>query len=310
MNSKDPAEMHHKVVIIQGPTCAGKTQVALALAGRFAGEIINADSMQFYRFMDIGTSKPDPSQMQQVPHHLFSIVPPDRRFTAADFMTLGRNVITEIVRRKSLPLVVGGTGLYLKALTQGVFEAPHPDEELRRKLHAMPSDERHKALRDLDPEAAERIAVNDTVRVVRALEICYNTGKPISWHHRKHRFEDRPFQCCKICIIRERQSLYSRIEKRVDTMMENGFVEEVRGLLDRGFAPELPTMRSIGYKEITAFLQGRLSQEEAAARIKTNTKRYAKRQLTWFRKDTDCRRVTLPDEAERVYGIVEKFLKT
>lgn len=302
--------MQHKVVIIQGPTCAGKTDVALKLASCRPVEIINADSMQFYRYMDIGTSKPLPAQMHQVPHHLFSVAPPDRQITAAEFMKRARTIIDEVAARGAVPFVVGGTGLYLKALTHGVFEAPQPDEQLRKSLNAVPPDKLRFALQRVDPEAAQRIAPYDTVRMVRALEIYYATGRPISWHHRRHGFRDTPFQCCTLCITRDRETLYKRIEQRVDRMIENGFIDEVRALLEMGFSPELPAMRSIGYKEITAYLQRRLSLDEALAAIKTSTKRYAKRQLTWFRKDSACRWITLPEDAGTAEGVVEMFLKT
>ena len=297
-----------KIIVIQGPTGVGKTTVALRLSEKIPIEIINADSMQFYRYMDIGTSKPTPEEQKAVPHHLFSVVNPDESFNAAQFMQIGRQTVDDIVSRDRIPVVVGGTGLYIKALTKGLFAVPEGDENLRGKLRTESKEELFERLIEVDPEASFRIDPNDVVRVIRALEVYYLTGEPISRHHRKHSFQDTPYNCFKICLTRDRESLYRRIERRIDQMMEKGFLQEVRSLIDMGFSPQIKPLQSIGYSQMVRCIQGQISRDEAVSQIKKETKRFAKRQLTWFRHDPELIWIKLPERAGEAEELVKKFL--
>jgi len=297
-----------KIVVIQGPTGVGKTAAVLDLARTIPLEIVNADSMQFYRYMDIGTSKPTPAQQRQAPHHLFSVADPDEQFDAARFMAEGRRVIADIAARGALPVVAGGTGLYLRALTRGLFDAPQADEALRKRLLKLGRQALFERLRRIDPEASRKINQNDAVRIVRALEVYYLTGVPLSQHHRNHRFQDTPYECLRLCLSRERQRLYERIDQRADRMIDEGLVQEVQALLDKGFLPQLRAMQSIGYRQITDHLLHDLSLQDAVMYIKRETRRLAKRQLTWFRRESGLIWIELPGQEGRIEALVRKFL--
>lgn len=297
-----------KVIVVQGPTGVGKTAVALELARAVSAEIINADSQQCYRYMDIGTSKPTARERSAVPHHLFSIVDPDEEFNAARFMHEARRCIDDITRRGRVPLVVGGTGLYVRALTRGLSGAPPADALLRRELKSLGNVELRRRLELVDPEAADRISPNDLVRMVRALEVYELTGEPISRHSRRHGFQDAPFDSLKLCLNRSRQELYGRINARVDAMLAAGLVREVEALLARGFGPGLRPLGSIGYRQIALYLQGRLALPEAVEQIQRETRRFAKRQLTWLRHDSDNVWIELPAGAPDIVPLVKKFL--
>jgi len=302
-----------RVVIIQGPTGVGKTEVALALAGQFPVEIINADSMQVYRYLDIGTSKPNPAQQQRVPHHLLSIINPDEDFSAAQFKALARRAIADITARGLLPLVVGGTGLYIRALTRGLFTAPAKSEELRaelrRKAQQEGAESLYKLLQEQDPPAAQKINPHDTLRIIRALEVLCLTGVPISRHQQDHAFNDEPYATLKIGLMRDRQELYQRIEERVEQMTGAGLKEEVQSVLARGYSSSLKSLQSIGYRQMTAFTEGRLSWEEAVQQMKRDTRRFAKRQLTWFGKDPEIEWIMLPDRQHEAAVKIKNFLK-
>ncbi len=306
--SMPKSDQKPKVVIIQGPTGVGKTAVASALAGALSIEVINADSMQFYRYMDIGTSKPTPEEMRAAPHHLFSIVDPDEDFNAARFMESARRLVGEVSGRGNVPVVVGGTGLYIKALTQGLFSAPEQDPVLRDELQALDKTVLWARLQEVDPESAEKLNPNDTVRIVRALEVYHLTGMPLSEHHLKHRFQDSPFDCLKICLTRDREILYTRIGLRVEHMVQEGLFSEVEGLLEKGYSPDLKAMQSIGYRQMAACIAGKVSFERAVELIKQETRRFAKRQFTWLRKDADLVWVKLPEKQDQVVGLVKNFL--
>lgn len=297
-----------KIIIIQGPTGVGKTALSLSLAENLPIELINADSMQFYRYMDIGTSKPTPEEQRTVPHHLFSIVNPDDSFNAAQFMKRGGQVIEDIVKRGRIPVFIGGTGLYIKALTKGLFAVPKEDEILRKKLQREGKETLFSKLKAVDPVASKRINPNDIVRIIRALEVYYLTGEPLSEHHRKHQFQDDPYSCLEICLTRNRESLYRRIERRVDRMLELGWVQEVNSLIDQGYSPQLRPMQSIGYRQLACYIQGQTSLEEAVLQIKKETKRFAKRQLTWLRNNPQLIWIKLPEKAGDVEALVKKFL--
>ncbi len=297
-----------KIIIIQGPTGVGKTAVTLALAKKFPIEIINADSMQFYKYMDIGTSKPTSDEQAVVPHHLFSIVEPDKDFNAARFMEKGRQAVEAISARGKTPVVAGGTGLYLKALTRGLFPAPEVDTDLRRSFKKKSREELFKKLCEVDYDASTRINPNDAVRIIRALEVFYLTGIPLSRHHKLHGFQDEPYSSLKICLTRDRQNLYRRIERRVDQMIAKGFLQEVQILLDRGYAPQLKSMQAIGYKSMIQFIQGSMAWDRAVDQIKKETRNLAKRQLTWFKQDKTFCRIELPEQIGEIDTAVKKFL--
>ncbi len=297
-----------KLVVIQGPTGVGKTSVALELCAAVPVEIVNADSMQFYRAMDIGTSKPSHDELRAAPHHLFSIIDPDKEFNAALFMQKGRSVIGDILARGNTPVIVGGTGLYVKALLQGLFNGPGKDYALRHKLDSYSTDELRAQLKDIDAEAFSRIRPHDRMRIIRALEVFYVTGVPMTEQQRRHDFQDRPYESLRICLWRERQSLYRRINERVDRMMESGFADEVRWLLDHGYSADLKSMQSIGYRQMVEYIQGQLGEREALVKIQQETRRLAKRQLTWLRGDHELEWVQLPDQEKCIIDMVKNFL--
>jgi tRNA dimethylallyltransferase len=299
------------IVIICGPTGIGKTSVAVEIASAVGGEIISADSMQVYRYMDIGTAKPTSAETARVPHHLIDVADPDEPFDAARFLDLARPAIHRLVRAGKPVFVVGGTGLYIKALTEGLFPAPASSPEVRERLRRMAEAEGaeavHRRLADRDPETAARLHVNDTFRVLRALEVFETTGRPISALHRDHDFSDRPYRTLKIALFTDREVLYDRIDRRVDEMIGAGLLEEVSGLLAKGYGAGLKSMGSLGYRQMVAYLSGELTWDEAVRTMKRDTRRYAKRQLTWFRADPEM--VWLrPDEIGEIRGRVEAFL--
>lgn len=278
-----------KVVVLCGPTGVGKTAAAVAVAKAFSAEIVNADSMQVYRFMDIGTAKPGVEERRAVKHHLVDILDPDQPFSAASYAAAARTVVDDLHQNGILPLVVGGTGLYIKALLHGLFKEDPKTPGIRARLKAeaarVGSETLHARLQRLDPASARRIHPNDTVRVIRALEICESTQTPLSTLHAAHGFSQEPFDALKIGLTLERTVLYERINRRVDQMLAAGFLEEVKSLLKRGYDPALKSMQSIGYRHMVQFIQKERSWEEAVALMKRDTRRYAKRQWTWFKAD-------------------------
>lgn len=301
------------LVIIQGPTAVGKSEVAIELAQEFSMEIVNADSMQVYRGMDVGSAKPSLKERNLVTHHLIDIKDPDEEFSAAQFKNEARNIIFSLAQKSKYVLLVGGTGFYIRALTSGLFPAPSADLKLRNELKEKERTQGkwylYKELKKIDAEAASKIHPNDTFRIIRALEVFYLTGKPISEQQQKHQFKHTDFNLLKIGLLRERKELYHRIEARVDKMIEQGLIDEVRQLLEKGYAPAIKPFQSLGYKQILSYLQGELSLDEAVMLIKRNTKRYAKRQLTWFRKDSEIRWFTLPEQSLEISEAIKKFLK-
>ncbi|MBN2107996.1 MAG: tRNA (adenosine(37)-N6)-dimethylallyltransferase MiaA [Deltaproteobacteria bacterium] len=297
-----------KLIVVQGPTGVGKTALALALARAVSGEIINADSMQFYRHMDIGTSKPTVQEQSDIPHHLFSVVNPDEQYNAARFMLEARRTIADIAGRGKVPLIVGGTGLYVRALTRGLSSAPPADESLRQKLRRLGKDELYARLLQVDPDAAACIGPNDMVRLVRALEVYQLTGSTLTHYNRIHGFQDEPYECLKLCLTRNRKELYILIGQRVERMMQLGLIREVETLYSLGYGPELRPLRSIGYKQIGLYLSGTIPLSEAVSLIHRETRRFAKRQLTWLRHDSDTIWIELPGQAAQVDAHAKKFL--
>lgn len=277
------------LIVLVGPTAVGKSAIALALAESMGGEIIAADSMQAYRGLDIGTAKPGVDERRRVPHHLLDLVDPDQSFTAFDFAQLASTAIADIRTRGRLPILVGGTGLYIRALFHGLFDGPGENTLLRETLYQeaaqVGSSTLHRRLELLDPAAATAIHPNDLLRIVRALEVHALSGRPISIlraeAYRNHRLIPAPV--LQFGLDQNRQELYQRIEARVEVMMERGLVREVTTLLDQGYDPALRPLRAIGYRHIIGYLQGRTGLDDAVSSLKRDTRRYAKRQLTWFR---------------------------
>ena len=300
------------LIVIVGPTAVGKSSLALELALKFGLEIVNADSMQVYRGMDIGSAKPSPEERDLVPHHLIDIRNPDEEYSAARFLEEARRTISALAERGTRALVVGGTGLYIQSLLKGLFPAPPADKHVREQLRKLETEKGkwhlHQQPAEVDPEAASRIHPNDTFRVIRALEVFRLTGKAISEHQRRHRFSDSAFTALKIGLIRDRQEIYRRIEVRVDSMIAASLEEEVRQLLSKGYAPSIKAFQSLGYKQMLGHIRGEITLDEAIRLIKVNTKRYAKRQLTWFRKDPEIQWFTLPGQTAAVEELLRKFL--
>jgi len=275
------------VVAVIGPTAAGKTALALHLADELAVEVVSADSRQVYRYMDIGTAKPTVQERMRVAHHLVDVANPDESFTLAQYQQAAYAAIDDVHRRQRLPLLVGGTGLYVKAVLEGL-SIPHvePDPSLREALLAEARTRGyqilHDRLRDLDPVAAERIDARNVRRVVRALEVCYLLKQPIS---RVQRAVPPPYRVLRVGLTMPREQLYRRIDERVERMMAAGLLEETRWLVARGYGCSLPAMSGLGYRQMGMYLRGEVSLEEAVALIKRHTRRFVRQQANWFRAD-------------------------
>ncbi len=300
-----------KIVIIQGPTATGKSALAIGLAREFNGEVISADSMQVYRRMDIGTAKPSMKERQAVPHHLIDIVSPDEDYTAADFRNDAVSKIKEVRSRGKNIFIAGGTGLYIKALTKGLFPGPKGDKMLRDTLRKEAQEKGglyiHERLKEVDPEAASRIHPNNIIRVIRAIEVYEAAKRPISELQKEHGFSEARFDALKIGLIKERALLYADIENRVERMINEGLLEETRRLLEAGYSMDLKPMCGLGYKEMIGFLHGKYAFNEAVEELKKNTRHYAKRQITWFKKDAEIRWFS-PQQKEDIIGLVRGFL--
>ncbi len=283
--------MKTKLVIILGPTAVGKSELAMELAALLSGEIVSADSLQVYRYLDIGTGKPSPEDQQRIPHHLIDILDPDEAFNVALFRTLAAQRIEQIHQRGRAILVCGGTGLYIKALTQGLFEGPAQDASIRRVLQQRIEQEGLAALYDqlveIDPNVISTIDANDRQRTIRALEVYQLTGRPLSQWQKDHAFQQQPYDVLKIGLNRERGELYERINRRCEQMIEDGLLDEVRGLVAKGFRLALKSLRSVGYRQIGQVLSGVQELPEGIEEMKQETRKLAKRQLTWFRADRE-----------------------
>jgi tRNA dimethylallyltransferase len=300
------------LVIICGPTGIGKTGTAIEIAEAENGEVIGADSMQIYRHMTIGTAKPTAAEQARVTHHMVDVVDPDDAFDAAKFSAMAGHVIADLAGRGVLPVVAGGTGLYIKALTRGLFESDAGDPEIRASLRAA-ADEKGGAalfgeLEKVDPQTAARIHPNDTYRVLRALEVYETTGRPLSQLQAEHAFADEKYRCLKIGLTMDREKLYERINRRVDALLAQGLEAEVRHLLDSGYAPELKAMQSLGYRHMAAYINGQVDWDVMLETLKRDTRRYAKRQFTWFRADKDMHWFQ-PGDTEEILGLVRCSLE-
>ncbi len=278
------------LVALAGPTGSGKSEASVRLAERFGGEIVNCDSVQVYRYLDIGSAKLPAGERRGVPHHLLDEVDPGENFTAGDFVRRARPVLHAIAASGRLPIVVGGTGLYLRALLEGLFPGPARDEPLRARLAAREArrpGSLHRILGRLDPAAARRIHPNDTKKAIRALEVCLLARRPLSELFSAGRDPLRGFRPLKIFLDPPREQLYRRLNLRVERMFEAGLVEEVRGILERGVAPDCKALESLGYRQALQVLRGAIDVDEAIRLTQLETRRYAKRQWTWFRREPD-----------------------
>jgi tRNA dimethylallyltransferase len=290
--------MADRVLVLTGPTAVGKTDLSLGMAEALDGEIISADSRQVYRGMDIGTAKPTAAERARVRHHGLDLVDPDERYSAGRFARDARRWIEEIRSRGRVPLVVGGTGFFIRALTDPMFREPEMDparrERLKEWLGGLDDDRLREWLARLDPASATALRERGgTQRLLRALEVALLTGRPLGWWQRHRPATVEPVEGPILVLERPRDVLYARIDRRVDRMLEAGLVDEVADLLRRGYAADLPGMTATGYAEIAAHLRGETSLEEAADRIRRRTRRYARRQLTWFRNQLPARAIRL-----------------
>lgn len=302
-------EQKRPLVIITGPTASGKTALSIELAKQIGGEIISADSMQVYRHMDIGSAKVTKEEMDGVPHHLIDVLDPSEEFNVVRFQEMARAAVKGIYERGKIPIIAGGTGFYIQALLYDIdFTETDEDnsirEELEEKARTEGASVLHAMLREIDPESAEAIHENNVKRVIRAIEFYRQTGKKISDHNRQEREKSSPYQFLYYVLDLPRELLYSRIEQRVDQMVEQGLVEEVKALQAMGCTRDMVSMQGLGYKEILDYLNGELTLDEAIYILKRDTRHFAKRQLTWFRRERDVRWL----ESEAFGGSREKML--
>ena len=305
-----------KIVVLVGPTAIGKTELSLAVAEEFGGEIISMDSMQIYKYMDIGTAKPTPGERRRVPHHLVDFVDPAEPYHVGRYVADARSAIEQVAAGKRLPMLVGGTGLYMRGLLDGIFDLPAIPREIRenvlRMLQEKGTDFLHRELAGIDPESAARIHPHDSQRLSRALEIWQATG--IAWSRHLALQQEaaaqrhETYQVLKIGLNCDRPLLYARINRRVEIMVEQGIVREVEGLLARGYSRDLNSMQSIGYRHMINYIDGIWPWDEALTLLARDTRRYAKRQLTWFTRDREINWFR-PDEAGPVRALVKKFFR-
>ena len=298
-----------RVAALMGATAAGKTAVAIALAEKIGAEIVNADSLQIYRELDIGTAKPTREERAAVPHHLIDVADPPEPYDAARYCREGREVLAALARRGVPPLVVGGTGLYLRALLGGLFAEGEPTAHVRERLKGELRDlglpALYQRLLYLDPATADRLHPHDTYRIIRALEVLEATGKPLSAFIAAHRFQDAPYRVLKLGLMLPREELYRRIEARIEVMVAAGWLAEVEGLLSR-YPPDLKPLQALGYRHLINYLSGRWSWDEALTLLARDTRRYAKRQLTWFSSDIEIKWFA-PDQVEDMTAVLMEF---
>ena len=282
------------MIILTGPTAVGKTDLSIQLAKAINGEIISADSMQVYRHMDIGSAKVTPEEMDGVPHHLIDVLEPEEEFNVVVFQKLAKEALTGIYERGHIPIIVGGTGFYIQALLYDIdFTENDGDTAIRRELEKLAQTQGagclHQMLQEIDPESAAAIHQNNVKRVIRAIEFYRQTGKKISLHNEQEREKQSPYQVLYYVLDTDRKTLYERIDRRVDLMMEHGLVDEVKHLADMGCTRDMVSMQGLGYKEILDYLSGEIPLEEAVYILKRDTRHFAKRQITWFKRERDVR---------------------
>lgn len=281
-----------QIITITGPTASGKTALSIQLAKELGGEIVSCDSMQVYKDMDIGTAKPTLEEQEGIPHHMLSVAEPWEDFSVSRYCAMADPIVEDILRRGKSPIIVGGTGLYMDALIRGNAFAPCPSTGRREELEALAASQGIEAviekLQKVDPESAARLHPSDQKRIIRAMEVYLETGMTITEHNRKTQEIPPKYQPIRFALTdRQRQTLYDRIDRRVDAMVEAGLMEEIQGLLARGIPEKCTAMQAIGYKEFVAALHGECSMDEAARQVKQSSRRYAKRQLTWFRRNPE-----------------------
>lgn len=302
--------MKQKLVIVAGPTASGKTGLSIEIAKHFNGEIIGADSMQIYKYMDIGTAKPTAEERAEVPHHMVDFLEPNEEYSVADYTEQAHEVIAEIASRGKLPVMCGGTGLYINSVaddvTFGDFETNY---ELRDSLQTIAEKEGSQKLLDMlaefDKTSAERLHPNNLRRIIRAIEFYKSTGRPISEHQRMTKEKESRYAPIMVSIDWDRQELYDRINRRVDIMLEEGLFNEVKSLMDKGYTQALNSMKGIGYKEVIDCIEGRMSYEATVELIKQSSRRYAKRQLTWFRRDKRIHWVSSRNPVEEAFEFIK-----
>ncbi|MCX7709640.1 MAG: tRNA (adenosine(37)-N6)-dimethylallyltransferase MiaA [Clostridia bacterium] len=306
-----------KVIVIVGPTASGKTKLSIELAKKMNGEIVSADSMQIYKYMDIGTAKPTEEEKEGIRHYLIDEVNPDEEFSVAKYQEMALEYIQQILEGGKFPIVAGGTGLYINSLLYNInFSETTVDWEYREELKKLAEENGnqflHDRLKEVDPEAASRIHSNDIKRVIRALEVFKFTNKPISHHQELSRMIPPKYEFILIGLTMDRQKLYERINLRVDLMLENGLLQEIRKLIEMGYDKYSVAMQGIGYKELLAYLRGEMSYEEAVEIIKRESRRYAKRQLTWFRRLENIHWINLDEfsQTSEVLKNIENHIAT
>ncbi|NLP34910.1 MAG: tRNA (adenosine(37)-N6)-dimethylallyltransferase MiaA [Clostridiales bacterium] len=303
----------HPLIILTGPTSVGKTALSINLAKAVNGEIISADSMQVYRYMNIGTAKITPDEKQGVPHYLIDEFDPDEDFNVVKFQSFAKKYINDIYNRGKIPILVGGTGFYIQAVLYDIdFTNNDTDNEYRNELEQLAKEKGnlylHEQLEQIDPASAEAIHPNNIKRVIRALEYYKLTGEKISEHNEEQKKKTSPYNYCYFVLNKDRAKLYQGIEKRVDQMVQNGLLDEVKGLAARGYTRDLVSMQGLGYKEILSYLDGEYSLDEALAILKKETRHYAKRQITWFKREKDVIWIN-KDEFENDDDILTYMLK-
>lgn len=305
------SEKKKPLLVICGPTGSGKTGWALKLAEHFPIEIVSADSRQVYRQMDIGTAKATAAEQASVPHHMIDLIDPDQEFSVAQFVDLARSLIKEIAARGNTPCLVGGTGLYIRALLGGLANLPSSDQRLRDRLHKKEQAEGegalHAELLRIDPTAAERIHPHNIIRLVRALEVYHLSGRTLTELQAEHRFADQPYRVLKLAPALERAELYRRIDQRAQQMLDDGLIAEVQGLVQR-YSVDLKALQTLGYREVIRYLDIPDSTDQMLEEIRTSTRQYAKRQLTWFRKEAEIIWVDSSTESGKVLQSIEEFV--
>ena len=307
--------MKQPLVILTGPTAVGKTALSIHLAQEIGGEIISADSMQVYKGMDIGSAKIRPEEMQGVPHYLIDELEPDEEFHVVRFQQMAKNDLKQIYDHGHIPIVVGGTGFYIQALLYDIdFTENKGDLAIRQKLEALAAEKGaeylHQKLAEVDPKSAEDIHANNVKRVIRALEFYQETGTRISEHNEQERKKESPYNFAYFVLNDERKKLYQRIDQRIDQMLDDGLIEEVTALKEKGYTRDMVSMQGLGYKEILDYLDGTISLEEAVYRIKRDTRHFAKRQITWFKRERDVTWISKDDFDGKESSILEFMITT
>lgn len=309
--------MKQPLIVLTGPTAVGKTSLSIKLAKAIGGEIISADSMQVYRRMDIGSAKVTPEEMEGIPHHLIDVLEPDQEFNVVTFQRMAKEALKKIYSHGHIPIIAGGTGFYIQALLYDIdFKENDEESPMRRELEELAARERerapallHSMLKEVDPEAASQIHANNIKRVIRAIEYFRQTGEKISLHNEEERQKESPYNFLYYVVNTDRPLLYERIDRRVDQMMEHGLVDEVKMLKAMGCHRGQTSMQGLGYKEILDYLDGTCTLEEAVYILKRDTRHFAKRQLTWFKRERDVRWLNLPEYHNDSSLVLERIIE-